>query len=135
MWVLVSLLVWVLVWYWEPPAPRFIAGVASWGWGRAPPGGEEERRQSNKHSRHPGDRASGSPVLPPGSHSQFYQGLSIATYQHQGLSTSTSARVSILSHSQGVLSQHLARAAIRSGRQHCASPQIKKSNSTCEAGI
>ena len=38
----------------EPPAPRFIAGVASWGWGRAPPGGEEERRQSNKHSRHPG---------------------------------------------------------------------------------
>ena len=33
-------------------------------WGRAPPGGEEERRHSNKHSRHPGDRASGSPVLP-----------------------------------------------------------------------
>ena len=38
----------------EPRHPRFIAGVASWGWGRAPPGGEEERRQSNKHSRHPG---------------------------------------------------------------------------------
>ena len=35
-----------------------------------PPGGEEERRHSNKHSRHPGDRASGSPVLRPGSHSQ-----------------------------------------------------------------
>ena len=45
-------------------------GGGGGGLGEAPPGGEEERRHSNKHSRHPGDRASGSPVLRPGSHSQ-----------------------------------------------------------------